>query len=164
MSLVERTKKANWVENVMLPLNRYGYMEECYFTYSYSPLVSDNGSVEGLFTAVTETTTRVITERQTRCVGSSAIALGLVCFSFSLSLTHGCSCRTIRDLSVRGEEACTLKDAVRVIQEIVASTAKYVCVLHCDLRVPPFSAFSPVSRVIALVQVRHLVRQHLHGG
>jgi hypothetical protein len=26
---------------------------------------------------------------------------------------------------------------VRVIQEIVASTAKYVCVLHCDLRVPP---------------------------
>ena len=88
MSLVERTKKANWVENAMLPLNRYGYMEECYFTYSYSPLVSDNGNVDGLFTAVTETTTRVITDRQTRCVGSSAIALGLVCFSFSLSHTH----------------------------------------------------------------------------
>jgi hypothetical protein len=88
MTLVERTKKANWVENVMLPLNRYGYMEECYFTYSYSPLVSDNGNVEGLFTAVTETTTRVITDRQTRCVGSSAIALGPVCFSFCLSLTH----------------------------------------------------------------------------
>jgi hypothetical protein len=41
-------------------------MEECYFTYSYSPLVSDDGSVQGLFTAVTETTTRIITERQTR--------------------------------------------------------------------------------------------------
>jgi signal transduction histidine kinase len=89
MSLVERTKKANWVENVMLPLNRYGYMEECYFTYSYSPLVSDNGNVEGLFTAVTETTTRVITDRQTRCVTRlfcHRLRTGL--FSFCLSLTH----------------------------------------------------------------------------
>jgi PAS domain S-box-containing protein len=57
---------ATWSEDQLLPLNRYGYVEECYFYYSYSPVRGDDGTVEGVFTAVTETTYRVLAERRER--------------------------------------------------------------------------------------------------
>jgi len=40
----------------MLPLNRYGYEEECYFDFSYSPIRKDNGEVGGVLVTVIETT------------------------------------------------------------------------------------------------------------
>ena len=57
---------ATWSDDQLLPLNRYGYVEECYFYYSYSPVRGEDGTVEGVFTAVTETTHRVLTERRER--------------------------------------------------------------------------------------------------
>lgn len=57
---------ATWSEDQLLPLNRFGYVEECYFYYSYSPVRGDGGQVEGVFTAVTETTYRVLAERRER--------------------------------------------------------------------------------------------------
>ena len=57
---------ATWSEDQLLPLNRFGYVEECYFYYSYSPVRGDDGAVEGAFTAVTETTYRVLAERRER--------------------------------------------------------------------------------------------------
>lgn len=57
---------ATWSDDQLLPLNRYGYVEECYFYYSYSPVRGETGEVEGVFTAVTETTVRVLAERRER--------------------------------------------------------------------------------------------------
>jgi PAS domain S-box-containing protein len=59
------TCKATWSENLLLPLERNGVPEECYFTFSYSP-VQDGATVGGVFCAVTETTAMVLRERNAR--------------------------------------------------------------------------------------------------
>jgi serine phosphatase RsbU (regulator of sigma subunit)/anti-sigma regulatory factor (Ser/Thr protein kinase) len=58
------TGEATWSEDVLLPMNRYGYWEETYWTYSSSPVHDDSGAVRAVFTAVTDTTERVIGERR----------------------------------------------------------------------------------------------------
>ena len=56
--------EATWSEDLLLAVDRYGYLEEAYFTYSYSPIKSADGRVGGVFTAVSETTERVLSERR----------------------------------------------------------------------------------------------------
>jgi signal transduction histidine kinase len=56
--------EATWDEALLLLLERSGYPEETYHTFSYSPLIGDSGQVEGMFCAVTEETDRVISERR----------------------------------------------------------------------------------------------------
>jgi signal transduction histidine kinase len=53
-------------EDWMLPLDRYGYLEECYFTFCYSPIRAESGAVGGVLVTVTETTARVLGERRLR--------------------------------------------------------------------------------------------------
>jgi PAS domain S-box-containing protein len=48
-----------YLEDLLLVMNRYGYDEETYFTFSYSPIRGENGHVEGLFCACVETTEKV---------------------------------------------------------------------------------------------------------
>ncbi|WP_432907305.1 SpoIIE family protein phosphatase [Micromonospora matsumotoense] len=61
---VVETGEATWSEDLLLPMNRHGYWEETYWTYSYSPLHDDDGVVRGVFTAVSDTTERVIGQRR----------------------------------------------------------------------------------------------------
>ncbi len=68
------TGEATWSEDQLLPLNRFGYTEECYFYYSYSPVRGEDGRVEGIFTAVTETTYRVLATRRERLLRQVAEA------------------------------------------------------------------------------------------
>jgi signal transduction histidine kinase/ActR/RegA family two-component response regulator len=56
--------QATWDRALLLILERSGYPEETYHTFSYSPLIGDSGKVEGMFCAVTEDTERVINERR----------------------------------------------------------------------------------------------------
>ncbi len=56
--------EATWSDNQMLPLVRNGYVEECYFTFSYSPIRDETGGIGGVFTAVTETTGQILGERR----------------------------------------------------------------------------------------------------
>jgi len=58
--------EASWSEDQMLLLDRNGYLEEAYFTYSYSPIRHADGTVGGVFSAVSETTERVLGERRLR--------------------------------------------------------------------------------------------------
>jgi PAS domain S-box-containing protein len=55
-----------WVENLSLTMNRHGYEEETWFTFSYSPLRDEDGAIAGMFCACTETTGRVLAERALR--------------------------------------------------------------------------------------------------
>src|ERR1700761_1150101 len=64
LASVMASGQATWSEDLLLPMNRHGYWEETYWTYSYSPLHDDAGLVRGVFTAVSDTTERVIGERR----------------------------------------------------------------------------------------------------
>jgi PAS domain S-box-containing protein len=64
--------EATWSEDQLLLLDRNGYVEECYFTFSYSPIKDETGQVAGIFTAVTETTQRVLGERRLRTLRALA--------------------------------------------------------------------------------------------
>jgi signal transduction histidine kinase/DNA-binding response OmpR family regulator len=55
---------ATWDEALMLFLERSGYPEETYHTFSYSPLADDDGVVQGHLCVVTEETERVIGARR----------------------------------------------------------------------------------------------------
>ncbi len=64
---IERVLKAGeatWDEGLMLFLERSGYQEETYHTFSYSPLYDDAGKMGGMLCVVTEETQRVISERR----------------------------------------------------------------------------------------------------
>jgi PAS domain S-box-containing protein len=52
------------LDDRILPLERFGYLEECFFTLSYSPLPDDRGGIGGVLGIVYETTPRVIAERR----------------------------------------------------------------------------------------------------
>ena len=56
--------EATWSENLPLVLERNGYREDCWFTFSYSPLRDESGKVAGLFCAAAETTESVLGERR----------------------------------------------------------------------------------------------------
>lgn len=61
---VVRTGKATWDERLLLFLERLGYPEETYHTFSYSPVPDDRGGIGGMLCVVTEETERVIGERR----------------------------------------------------------------------------------------------------
>jgi PAS domain-containing protein len=53
-------------EDLPLLMNRKGYDERTWFTFSYSPLREESGTIAGMFCAVSETTRRVSAERGMR--------------------------------------------------------------------------------------------------
>nr|WP_240449097.1 SpoIIE family protein phosphatase [Streptomyces harenosi] len=58
------TGEATWDEGLLLFLERSGYVEESYHTFSYSPLRDDAGAVVGMLCVVSEETERVIGGRR----------------------------------------------------------------------------------------------------
>jgi signal transduction histidine kinase/CheY-like chemotaxis protein len=63
---VVSTGNATWSEDQPLFMTRLGFVEECYFTFSFSPTRDESGAVGGMFCAVQEMTGRVIGERRLR--------------------------------------------------------------------------------------------------
>ncbi len=82
------------VVDFLLPLDRHGFTEECYFIFSYSPIRQEDGTVGGVLVTVTETTERVLGERR-------------------LKTTQGLAARTRDARTVT--EACEM--AIRVLEE-----------------------------------------------
>ena len=58
--------QAIYREDLPLVMNRKGYDEQTWFTFSYSPLRDESGKVAGMFCACSETTRRVLAERALR--------------------------------------------------------------------------------------------------
>lgn len=90
---VVRTGEATWSNHLLLQLERYGYPEECYFSFSFSPVRVESGTIGGVFTAVLETTEEVIGQRRLR---------------------------TLRDLAARGVDARSEQDAWRIAAATLA--------------------------------------------
>ena len=59
-----RRGEAFAVDDWLLPLDRNGYLENCWFTLSYSPIRDETGGVGGVLAVVAETTGRVEGERR----------------------------------------------------------------------------------------------------
>src|SRR5262245_16817412 len=94
---VMTTGQATWSDDGLLLINRYGYTEEAYFTWSYSPIRDESGNIGGVYTAVTETTARVIAERRMQ---------------------------TLRDLAACGAQAKEIIEACQVMAEALAANAR----------------------------------------
>lgn len=81
-------------EHQLLELHRNGFLEECYFTYSYSPIADDDGSPGGVLDTVSETTEQVVTSRRLQCLGTlvgnlvSATQITHVCTQAVAALTQ----------------------------------------------------------------------------
>jgi hypothetical protein len=93
---VVQTGDATWSNDLLLVLHRYGYAEECYFSFSFSPVRVEAGTVGGIFTAVIETTDNIIGERRLR---------------------------TLRDLAARAVDAKSEEDAYRIAAETLAENS-----------------------------------------
>ena len=58
--------EGTYVESQLLIMERNGYPEETYYTFSYTPIPGDDGKTEGMFCANTDDTDKIISERQLR--------------------------------------------------------------------------------------------------
>ena len=75
---VVQTGEATRSRDLLLHIDREGYQEEAYFSFSYSPIYDETGKVGGIFCPVIETTEKIVGERRLRtlrdlaasCVGA----------------------------------------------------------------------------------------------
>jgi hypothetical protein len=63
-------KDATWNEHLLLPMLRNGFLEETYFTFSYSPVPDDSGRIGGMLITCQETTGEVQDGRRSACSGT----------------------------------------------------------------------------------------------
>lgn len=61
---VNLTGIGSFQDDMMLLLHRDGYAEECYFSFTLSPVFKEDGTITGVFNAVQETTQRVLAVRR----------------------------------------------------------------------------------------------------
>ena len=69
------TGVATWDEELLLFLERAGYPEETYHTFSYSPLANEDGRIVGMLCVVSEDTDRVLSERRMTTLRDLAAAV-----------------------------------------------------------------------------------------
>ncbi|AGL17529.1 PP2C family protein-serine/threonine phosphatase [Actinoplanes sp. N902-109] len=55
---------ATWMEDLRLLMDRQGFLEETYFTFSYSPVRDEDGTVVGAIDIASETTAQVLGNRR----------------------------------------------------------------------------------------------------
>ncbi|KRB93119.1 hypothetical protein ASE07_14210 [Noviherbaspirillum sp. Root189] len=61
---VMRSNRAVSMQHKLFPMLRKGFLEECYFTFSYSPLADETGQVIGVIVTVWETTEEFVHKRR----------------------------------------------------------------------------------------------------
>jgi len=87
--------KTAYLENMRMFLERYGFMEETWFTFSFSPVTDESGQIGGLFHPVTEQTGQMLSERRTK---------------------------TLRDLAYRAGKARTTPEAFTLASQVLAES------------------------------------------
>jgi len=86
---VMETGEATWDEQLQLFLERSGYVEETYHTFSYSPLLDDDNEIQGMLCVVKEVTDEVIAARRMSTLGG----LGTRSSDLTESETIASACR-----------------------------------------------------------------------
>jgi signal transduction histidine kinase/DNA-binding response OmpR family regulator len=62
------------LDDFLVPLDRHGFLEDCYFVFSYSPLRSEGGRIGGILVTVSETTDRVLGQRRLEMLRALSVA------------------------------------------------------------------------------------------
>ncbi|MGA9493613.1 MAG: SpoIIE family protein phosphatase [Mycobacterium sp.] len=75
LASVIATGEATWSYDLMLPMMTAGRRRERYFTFTYSPLIGDDGKTYGIFCPSFETTERVLSERRLHLLNAVASAV-----------------------------------------------------------------------------------------
>ncbi|HEY9607190.1 MAG TPA: histidine kinase dimerization/phospho-acceptor domain-containing protein, partial [Allocoleopsis sp.] len=117
------TGQSTWSENLLLIMDRNGYPEEAYFTFSYSPVRDESGGVGGIFCAVIETTKQVIGERRLR---------------------------TLRELSASAVEAKTVEEACHLAMATLSANTHDIPFALLYLIEPDGSQARLVSTTISI--------------
>ena len=68
--------ETSFLEDQRMYLDRNGYLEETFFTFSFSPIRDESGAVSGLFHPVTETISNMLGQRRTRALRDLAARTG----------------------------------------------------------------------------------------
>jgi hypothetical protein len=74
---VVTTGVATWSEHEELLIDRFGFTEECRFTFSYSPLFDDDGTINGVLDIAVETTREIVQARRLECIADLNAALAM---------------------------------------------------------------------------------------
>jgi len=102
---------------LLLLMERHRYVEETYFTFSYSPVPEDNGKITGLFCAVTEVTQQIIGERRLALLREIAAAMAecrtpsRVCEAAARSLSSARRDLPFSLIYLRDNDSATLRRA-----------------------------------------------------
>lgn len=65
-----------YIKDQRMFLDRYGYLEEAFMTFSFSPIRDESGEVGGIFHPITEATAAVLGARRSRCLRDLNAAIG----------------------------------------------------------------------------------------
>jgi PAS domain S-box-containing protein len=65
-----------YIRDQRMFLDRHGYLEEAFMTFSFSPIRDESGEVGGIFHPITEATATVLNARRTQCLRDLAASLG----------------------------------------------------------------------------------------
>lgn len=98
LAAVTERAESTWAEDRPLRLERRGKVELAYFTYAYSPIMDDDGTVGGVLLVTHETTARVLAQRRMNATRHLAVQ--------SLDAT------TVRDACTRCARALAQSDDV----------------------------------------------------
>src|SRR6478609_6319471 len=135
-------------------LYRNGYPEECYFSYSHSPIDDVDGTTAGVFTVSTETTAKVLHDRRMRVVRE----LGAVSITDAGSPTE--TCRAVLRVLATARE--TMPFAVAFLREdgdpvrMVADYGVAPDAAVPGLTDPGLDPAAPIHRVLASGQVEEV--------
>lgn len=69
---------STWLEDALVPLDRRGFLEDCYFTFSYSPVTDSDGQVVGVLDIAAETTAEVLDRRRLDLLGTLSDTLTVI--------------------------------------------------------------------------------------
>jgi PAS domain S-box-containing protein len=65
--------EGTYIKDQQMMLDRYGYIEEAFMTFSFAPIRDESGNVGGIFHPITETTDQILSARRTQVLRDLAI-------------------------------------------------------------------------------------------
>jgi PAS domain S-box-containing protein len=124
--------EATWSENLPLTIERRGYREDTWWTFSYSPVRDDNRVIAGMFCSCVETTQRVLAERRSlaereRLFDTTRDLIGVATFDGLLKSVNPAWSRT---LGRTDEELLTRPFSDIIHPDDLATTAEVVATMR----------------------------------
>ena len=167
-AVLERAE-STFDEELLLIMDRFGYAEETYFTFSYSPIRDVGGAVGGMFCAVTEDTRRVIGDRRMRLLRevaaktSDARTPEQVCVTAAASIGDGCRDLPFALLYLNQADGRTTRLAAQVNLLPGASAAPQSIDLTADTAVWPLREVIRENTSVLIDRARGLPDSLPHG-